>query len=110
MGEKEYTTAFGYLEKTIGDFFIFMLSDPSNTVAFEQNNDQWIFVVETTPKKLEHIPVPVVLRILSLCQEALGIIARFVFEDNVTFVSRLGSVIWGEIVNSILVTILPHFC
>jgi hypothetical protein len=105
LGEKEYTTAFNYLSQTVGDFFKYLLSDPSNLVCLEQVSDEWRFTAETTPTKLDHVPLQVVLHILGQCQESLGIIAKFVFEENTAYVSRLGSSIWDDIANSIHIII-----
>jgi hypothetical protein len=102
LGEKECITAFTYLSQTIGGFFAYLLSDPSNLICLEQMNDEWHFFVETIPKKLEHVPLQIVLHILNQCQEALRIIAKFLFEDNSVYVSQLGVLIWEDITGSIL--------
>lgn len=101
LGEKESTTAFNYLHKTIGDFFAFLLSDPSNIVSYNQQNEEWSLVVEAGSKKLEHLPVPVVLQILSLCEQGLNIVAKHLFEENIPFITKMGSLIWDDIVANI---------
>eukprot|EP00026_Physarum_polycephalum_P003856 Phypoly_transcript_03872.p1 GENE.Phypoly_transcript_03872~~Phypoly_transcript_03872.p1 ORF type:complete len:750 (+),score=116.50 Phypoly_transcript_03872:49-2298(+) len=106
LGEKETTTAFTYLSQTIGDFFKYFLSDASNLVSLEHVSDEWRFLAETTPTKLEHVPPHVVLHILGQCQEALGIIAKFVFEENTAYISRLGGAIWDDITNNIIKKLL----
>lgn len=109
LGDKECTTAFSYLSQTLGHFFTFLLADASNSVHIEQVYDEWRFVAETTPQKLEHVPIHVVLHILGQCQEALGILAKFVFEENAVFISRLGSLIWDDIANNIFYHLLLPF-
>lgn len=106
LGEKEYTIAFTYLSQTIRDFITFLLSDPSNLVSLEQINGEWNFVAETSPKKLEHVPLDVVLRILRECEELFGTIAKFLFEENTSFISRLGVFLWDDIANNIIKKIL----
>lgn len=111
LGEKEYTSAFTYLHTTIGDFFSYMLSDPSNIVSYNQENDEWALVVETGSKKLEHLPVPVVLQILSLCKQGLSIVAKNLFEENTPFITKMGSLIWDSIVSNIQhVTLITFIC
>lgn len=100
LGEKEIVVAFTYLEKMFADLFV-LLSDPANNFSLNQSNGEWRLIIDEPSTKPVQPSVSSVVGVIDILQELFGVIAKFLFEDNVNFIARWGALVWTSLVTGI---------